>query len=137
MSLWEQAQFVSLTSSPTIPTFLHSTQATLAPGVLQSKHGPTSSFCKLSSLAGMVLALVTWLAHSLHLVLSSDIALQKSPRTTLYKLTSLSHSTPISCSIFLFYMPFIYSHLQKGSWDRGFIKIGLCGLYTKPCILSI
>lgn len=137
MSLWEQVQFVSLTSSPTIPTFLHSTQAMLAPGVLQSSMVLLQSFCKLSSLAGMVLALVTWLAHSLHLVLSSDIASQKSPRTTLYKLTSLPHCTPISCPIFLFYMPFIYSPLQKGSWDRGFIRIGLCGLYTKPCILSI
>lgn len=86
------------------------------------------SCCKLFSLARMVLALVTWLAHSLLLVLSSDTASQMSPQTTLYKLTSLSHCTPISCSIFLLYMPFIYSPLQKGSWDRGVIKVGLCGL---------
>ena len=93
-------------------------------------------FCKLSSLAGMVLALVTWLAHAFHLVPSSDIASQKSPWTTLYKITPLSHHIPISCSIFLFYMPFICSPLQKGSWNRVSITIGLCGLVSSKLVSS-
>lgn len=81
MSLWEQAQFVSLTSSPTIPTFIHSTQATLAPGVLQSKHGPTSELLQaffsgwngscLSHMAGSLTSLSSFLRYSLTEV-SSD-----------------------------------------------------------------